>query len=138
MSIYTTQDDDVFSSLKDFDSSNAVTEPAGYDPVWNEFIKLGGQVQGKCNKDSGHIQAIQKLVEHSAAGKKGGLATVSSGKGAFGNPAIRVESQKAGGSTQGKKNVESGHLSKISQEYWAKVRSGEIVRKPRKKKSDSV
>jgi hypothetical protein len=134
MSIYITQDDDVFSTLKDFDPSTAVTEPAGYDPVWNEFIRLGGIVQGGRNRDSGHMTRIQKLSDVRVAGKMGGEATVASGKGSFGDREQRLLAAKVGGSTQGKKNAESGHLSKISQEYWDKVRRGEIVRKPRKKK----
>ena len=58
-------------------------------------------------------------------GRLGGIATVASGKGAFGDPEQRLHSQKAGGSVQGKRNADSGHCKRISQEYWAKVRSGE-------------
>jgi hypothetical protein len=76
---------------------------------------LGGLVQGKRNADSGHIQKIQKLADTVAAGKKGGAATIASGKGAFGDPLQRLESCRKGGAVQGKINSQSGHLKKIAQ-----------------------
>ena len=75
---------------------------------------LGGKVQGPINRDSGHMSKIQQMSDCSAAGKKGGAATIASGKGAFGDPAQRLESCRRGGRVQGKKNAESGHLKKIS------------------------
>lgn len=134
MSIYTKTEDELFSSLKHFDSSDAITEPVGYDPVWNECIRLGGITQGNINKQNGHIQAIQKMLNMHEVGRLGGIATVASGKGAVGDPEQRLQSQKAGGRVQGKRNVDSGHCKRISQEYWAKVRRGEIIRAKRLKK----
>ena len=76
---------------------------------------LGGQVQGKINKETGHIQRIQKMSDPVAAGKKGGATTISLGKGSFGDPAERLKSASKGGKTQGKRNAESGHLKRIAQ-----------------------
>ena len=75
----------------------------------------GGKIQGKKNAENGHMQRIQKLANWSEAGKKGGRATMLSGKGAFGDPVQRLESCKKGGHVQGKKNAETGHLKKIAQ-----------------------
>lgn len=76
---------------------------------------LGGTVQGKINADNGHMRKIQKMANWSEAGKKGGAATIASGKGAFGDPVQRLESCRKGGRAQGKINSESGHLKKLSQ-----------------------
>jgi hypothetical protein len=75
---------------------------------------LGGTVQGKINANNGHMRKIQKLANWSEAGKKGGAATISSGKGAFGDPIQRLESCRKGGRIQGKVNAETGHLKRIS------------------------
>jgi hypothetical protein len=77
--------------------------------------QLGGKIQGRINAESGHIQQIQKLSDPVAAGKKGGAATMASGKGAFGDPIQRLESCRKGGKVQGKINSDSGHLKKIAQ-----------------------
>lgn len=74
-----------------------------------------GKLQGKRNKESGHIQQIQKLSDHSAAGKKGGETTMSRGKGSFADPIERLKSASKGGKTQGAKNAASGHLKRIAQ-----------------------
>lgn len=76
---------------------------------------LGGTIQGKRNAENGHMRTIQKLSNTSEAGKKGGKATMLSGKGAFGDPIQRLESCRKGGSVQGKINSKSGHLKKIAQ-----------------------
>ena len=76
---------------------------------------LGGKVQGKINAENGHMRNIQKMSDCSEAGKKGGAATIASGKGAFGNPIERLKSCSKGGKVQGKKNAESGHLKRIAQ-----------------------
>lgn len=75
---------------------------------------LGGTVQGKINAENGHMRRIQKLANPSEAGKKGGAATMASGKGAFGDPIERLKSCVKGGQVQGRKNAESGHLKRIS------------------------
>lgn len=76
---------------------------------------LGGTVQGNINAKNGHMKKIQKLSDPIAAGKKGGAATIASGKGSFGNPIERLKSASKGGTTQGKRNAESGHLKRIAQ-----------------------
>lgn len=76
---------------------------------------LGGTVQGRINTENGHMRKIQKMANCSEAGKKGGRATVASGKGAFGDPLQRLESCRKGGKVQGKINSQSGHLKKIAQ-----------------------
>lgn len=75
----------------------------------------GGKVQGQKNAENGHMQKIQKMANLSEAGKKGGAATIASGKGAFGDPVERRKSCVKGGKAQGKRNAESGHLAKIAQ-----------------------
>lgn len=75
----------------------------------------GGKVQGQKNAENGHMQKIQKMANLSEAGKKGGAATIASGKGAFGDPVERRKSCVKGGKAQGKRNAESGHLTKIAQ-----------------------
>lgn len=76
---------------------------------------LGGTAQGRINTENGHMRKIQKMANCSEAGKKGGRATVASGKGAFGDPLQRLESCRKGGKVQGKINSQSGHLKKIAQ-----------------------
>lgn len=84
------------------------------DDLFN-IQSANGKLQGKKNAESGHIQQIQKLADSVAAGKKGGAATIASGKGAFADPVERLKSASKGGKTQGKKNAESGHLKRIAQ-----------------------
>ena len=80
-----------------------------------ERAKLGGEIQGKRNADSGHMARIQKIGNVVEAGRKGGNATISKGKGSFADPEERLKSASKGGKTQGKRNVESGHLKRIAQ-----------------------
>lgn len=75
----------------------------------------GGKIQGKINAENGHMQKIQKMSNWSEAGKKGGAATMASGKGAFGDPIQRLASCVKGGRAQGKRSAESGHLARIAQ-----------------------
>ena len=85
---------------------------------------LGGTAQGKINAENGHMKRVQKLSNPVEAGKKGGAATIASGKGAFGDPIQRLESCRKGGKTQGKINAQTGHLKKIS--ALSKRSSGKI------------
>ena len=85
------------------------------DEAFKIACSLGGKVQGKINAENGHMRNIQKMSDCSAAGKKGGAATIASGKGAFGNPIERLKSCSKGGAVQGKINSQSGHLKKIAQ-----------------------
>jgi hypothetical protein len=75
----------------------------------------GGNVQGNKNAENGHMIRIQKLSDPVAAGKKGGAATIASGKGSYGNHEERLVSASKGGKTQGNRNAESGHLKRIAQ-----------------------
>jgi hypothetical protein len=88
----------------------------------------GGKVQGEVNSKNGHMKKIQELSDCVFAGKKGGASTIRLGKGAFGDPNERKKSAALGGKAQGKINGENGHCKKISQQYWDKVKSGEIER----------
>ena len=74
-----------------------------------------GKLQGKRNADSGHMQQIQKLSDTVTAGKKGGAVTMARGKGSFADPIERLKAASRGGKTQGKRNVDSGHLKRIAQ-----------------------
>lgn len=60
-------------------------------------------------------------------GKKGGLATIASGKGSFADPIEHAKAAAAGGKVQGRINAETGHLKRIAQERSRKISSGEIV-----------
>lgn len=84
------------------------------EEIIEERIKLGGKTQGKRNAESGHMKRIQKMSDPAAAGRKGGNATIASGKGSFGNTEERLKSASKGGKTQGKRNAESGHLKRIA------------------------
>ena len=75
---------------------------------------LGGSVQGKKNAESGHMKNIQKLGA-SLGGKRSAEVCKEENKNAFFDPLLRIKIAKLGGSVQGKKNAESGHLKKIAQ-----------------------
>ena len=80
-----------------------------------EIASAIGKIQGKRNAESGHMHRIRKMVDLSAAGKKGGATTMARGKGSFADPVERLKSASKGGKTQGKRNAESGHLKRIAQ-----------------------
>lgn len=78
------------------------------------FHAAGGFKQGKINAQNGHMKKIQRLVDHSAAGKKGAAVCRDKQVNAFFDPALRKEISSKGGKVQGKRNAESGHLKRIS------------------------
>ena len=94
------------------------------DEAMKICCSLGGKVQGKRNAESGHIQKIQKLSDVTENGRKGGYSTIKTGKGSFANSVQRLETSKLGGKVQGKRNAESGHCKKISNDYWNDVKKG--------------
>jgi len=98
------------------------------DEAMKIYSSLGGKVQGKRNAESGHIQKIQKSSDVVSNGRKGGCATIKTGKGSFANPDERKKVAVLGGKVQGKRNAESGHCKKITIDYWEKVKKGEIER----------
>lgn len=97
-----------------------------------EYCSKGGRISGAMNRESGHIQRIQSELDMSVIGKLGAAACKEKQVNAFFDPSLRFEICSKGGSTQGKVNAESGHLKRISNEYWDKVKSGEIARRKRK------
>jgi hypothetical protein len=99
--------------------------------IIREICSLGGKKQGDRNRDSGHMKSIQNLSDCVSAGKKGGAETIRLQKGAFGDPNERRKVASLGGKVQGKINGENGHCKKIAQQYWDKVKNGEIVRQSR-------
>lgn len=92
--------------------------------VLHNMQSANGKLQGKRNAENGHMKRVQKLSNPVEAGKKGGAATMASGKGAFGDPIQRLESCRKGGMAQGKINAQTGHLKKIS--ALSKRSSGKI------------
>jgi hypothetical protein len=104
-----------YGKREDYVAYRMLSGQASVEEFMEERASLGGTVQGKRNAESGHIQRIQKMSDPVAAGKKGGAATIASGKGSFGNPIERLKSASKGGKTQGKRNAESGHLKRIAQ-----------------------
>ena len=100
-----------------------------------ESSRKVGEKLGKKNRENGHMRAIslaQTKEERIENGKRGGATTMSRGKGAFANREERLKVASLGGKTQGDRNAESGHLSKISKDYWDSVRNGDIARVKRK------
>lgn len=75
---------------------------------------LGGLVQGHRNRESGHMQKVQKLSDCSAAGKKGVETCKRLKKNSFFDPKIRAYVTSLGGQVQGKNNATSGHLRNIA------------------------
>lgn len=75
---------------------------------------LGGKVQGVRNRESGHMKKIQSLGS-SIGGKKSSEICREKQVNAFFDPKLRAEIAKKGGEVQGKRNVQSGHLKRISQ-----------------------
>ena len=75
----------------------------------------GGKVQGERNRDSGHMNKIQKMVDMSVQGKLNAEICRQKKVNAFFNPELRKESASKGGKVQGKRNAESGHLKRIAQ-----------------------
>lgn len=106
----------------------ALSGQSKYKEFIAERASLGGKIQGKINAETGHISRIQQLSNKVENGRLGGKATIASRKGAFGDPEHRKEVAKLGGKIQGKINAETGHLKYIANQYWDKVKSGEIKR----------
>lgn len=75
----------------------------------------GGQIIGPRNAESGHMARIQKIGDVVENGRKGGISTILSGKGAFGDPVERLKVASKGGKVGGATNAKSGHLKKIAQ-----------------------
>lgn len=98
---------------------------------FEERAKLGGARQGRLNAETGHIQKISKAQtreERSVNGKKGSSVCRSKSVNSFFDPMLRANIASKGGSVQGKRNAESGHLTNISREYWQAVKDGKIDR----------
>lgn len=110
------------------DHNNEFIHENWTDIEWRKNIaRKGGKVQGSRNSNNGHMKRIQKLGAV-LGGKAGGRQTILLGKGAFGDPIQRLKISSMGGKVQGPKNKESGHLKRIANNYWSKVKSGEIER----------
>ena len=80
-----------------------------------ENSRKGGEVQGPRNAESGHMIRVQKLGNVIENGRKGGNATIESGKGAFADPVQRLKAASNGGKKGGATNAKSGHLKRIAQ-----------------------
>lgn len=96
--------------------------------------KLGGLKSGKKHKESGHMRRVslsRTTEERIRIGKKSANTCRKKQVNSFFDPELRIKAAIKGGEIQGKNNAESGHLKKISSNYWEKVKSGEIIRKKR-------
>jgi hypothetical protein len=96
--------------------------------------KLGGLKSGKKHKESGHMRKIsleRTKEERIRIGKKSADTCRKKQVNSFFDPVLRNIACKKGGEVQGKNNAESGHLKQIANDYWNKVKSGEITRKKR-------
>ena len=100
----------------------------------SRLCSMGGTIIGGRNRDSGHMARIaraipiDKRLEFIARGVEKQRSEQS---GSFFNPDLHREAARKGGAAQGKVNAESGHLKEIAQEYWARVKAGELP--PRRK-----
>jgi hypothetical protein len=93
---------------------------------------LGGKIQGVKNRDSGHMNRIQKMSDVVESGRLGGKKVIELRKGSFGDPKQRIQAATKGGCVQGKINAESDHLKIISQKYWSDIKSGKKSRTKKK------
>lgn len=93
-----------------------------------ESASMGGKVTGPRNAASGHMSAIQKLSDCSAAGKLGAETNRKLGTNCFFDPEVHRAVATKGGEVQGKRNAESGHLTRIASAYWDDVKSGKKAR----------
>jgi hypothetical protein len=98
------------------------------DESWKLMCSMGGQTQGKRNAESGHIQNIQSLQDHSTNGKKGAAVCKELGVNSFFDPELRKTACSNGGKKGGRTNAESGHCKLISVQYWENVRNGKVIR----------
>lgn len=92
--------------------------------------RLGGMK----NKESGHMRRISLLrtkEERIRIGKKSSEVCRKKQLNSFFDPELRLKAATKGGEVQGKNNAESGHLKKIANDYWSKVKSGQIITKKR-------
>jgi hypothetical protein len=86
----------------------------GKDEYLLERAKAGGRVQGRINAETGHMRKVSFMQNRQSNGRIGGLVTVQSGKGSFGDKNLRLISASRGGKIQGKINSETGHLKRIA------------------------
>lgn len=104
-----------YGKHEDYIAWKCLSGMMGKDEFLAERAKLGGKTQGTKNVESGHMAKIQPMSKKFGGPRKGGLTTMSRGKGAFADPLERLKSATKGGLTQGKRNAESGHLKRIAQ-----------------------
>jgi len=92
---------------------------------------LGGKIQGKRNAENGHMRRIQQNISPEVRKQICRRAAETCRRlkvNAFFDPKLRFQICSKGGKVSGRNNAQSGHLGRISNEYWRKVKSGEIVR----------
>lgn len=92
---------------------------------------LGGKITGKRNAESGHIQRIQKALTKEQRIEYGRISAKKCRElqvNAFFDPKLRSKICSLGGKVGGRRNAESGHLKRIANDYWDKVKAGEIKR----------
>jgi hypothetical protein len=92
------------------------------------YASMGGSVQGRRNAENGHMDRIRAMVDEEKRIKNVKKALHEKRTGCFLDDELRRKSSSLGGKVQGKRNAESGHLSRIATSYWDDVRSGKIVR----------
>jgi len=96
--------------------------------------EICSRLGGMKNKESGHMRRVslqRTKEERIRIGKKSADTCRKKQVNSFFDPVLRSIACKKGGEVQGKNNAGSGHLKQISNDYWNKVKSGEIIRKKR-------
>lgn len=89
----------------------------GKDPnseFMREISSINGKKQGRINLENGTMTRAREKSNLSEAGKKGSIVCREKQVNAFFDPNLRQEIASKGGKIQGRKNVESGHLARIS------------------------
>lgn len=76
---------------------------------------------GNINRDSGHMRRISLAIppeQRTINGKKAAETCRRRKVNAFFDPKLKAKIAALGGKAQGENNAKSGHLKKISENYW--------------------
>lgn len=103
-----------YGMQEDFIAWKCLSGQISKEELINEIRSMNGKRQGKINADSGFMKKIQSMYDHKLSGQAGAAVSRERKTNSFFNPDLRRESCKKGGSVQGKNNIKSGHLKRIS------------------------
>lgn len=98
----------------DYIAWKALSGQIPIEDIINEIRSINGKKQGVKNAKSGWMLKIRLLMNSVEAGKKSAEICRKNKVNSFFDPKILEEIRKKGGHVQGIKNLESGHLQRIS------------------------